>query len=271
MIKRRLEENGLVADLFHDGSGQPRKAIVLLGGSEGGKVWSSFTVSKPMNHLVDLGYTLLSLAYFKSPGLPPYLEEIPLEYFEKAFVWLAKQTEVASDEIAIFGGSRGAEVSLLLASMNPKIKAVVALSPSSVVWQAIPKKGDEIGYALKSSWTYQGKGLPFVPWGLNSWNILTIPLGRLRKATGVAIQNTVQVEAAAIPIEKIQGAILMISGKRDEMWPATDMCEQMLRRLVDRGFAHHAEHIAFDAGHNGYFMKKECWRAIYGFLKQNYS
>ena len=34
MIKRRVEESGLVADLFHDGSGCPRKALVLMGGSE---------------------------------------------------------------------------------------------------------------------------------------------------------------------------------------------------------------------------------------------
>jgi hypothetical protein len=35
-IKRHVDENGVRADLFHDGSGQPRKAIVLMGGSEGG-------------------------------------------------------------------------------------------------------------------------------------------------------------------------------------------------------------------------------------------
>jgi len=36
MIKRLVEENEIVADLFHDGSGHPRKALVLLGGSEAG-------------------------------------------------------------------------------------------------------------------------------------------------------------------------------------------------------------------------------------------
>lgn len=40
MIKKEVAENGLVADLFSDVSAQPRKVIIMLGGSEGGKSWS---------------------------------------------------------------------------------------------------------------------------------------------------------------------------------------------------------------------------------------
>jgi uncharacterized protein len=275
MIKRRIEENGLVADLFHDGSGQPRKAIVLLGGSEGGKFWSSFPVRKPMNYLVGLGYNLLSLAYFKITGLPPTLEEIPLEYFEKAFAWFATQPEVVSDEIALIGASKGAEVALLLGSMNPKIRAVVALSPSSVVWEGVPKKGVDVRYNRKSSWSYQGKELPYVANTLSSWNIGTmlgtVLFGTLRKQGEQALQNKIEVEKASIPVEKIQGALLLMSGKRDKMWPATQMCEQMMSRLAARGFIYSYEHIAYDVGHQGYIQKKDCWRAIAGFLKDHYA
>ena len=270
MIKRRVDENGVVADLFHDGSGHPKKAIVLLGGSEGGKTFSSFAMRSALNDLVGQGCTLLSLAYFKTPGLPSVLEEIPLEYFEKAFAWLATQPEVISKEIALIGGSKGAEVALLLGGMNPRIKAVVAMSPSSVVWQGIPKKGVDIVGAAKSSWTYQGKGLPFVPYGFSSWNLSTMLFGRLRKEHEKALQKTSQVEDVVIPVEKIQGAILLLSGKRDQMWPSTEMCEQILSRLAAKGFVHHYEHIAFNTGHNGYLMKKDCWRAIFGFLKAHY-
>jgi hypothetical protein len=270
MIKRSVTENGIVADLFHDGSGHPRQALVLLGGSEGAKIWSGFLLRQRLNHLVDLGCTLLSLAYFKSPGLPSTLEEIPLEYFEKVFAWLANQPEVVSDELALMGSSKGAEVSLLLGSMNPSIRAVVALSPSSVVWQGIPKRGVEIGSAAKSSWAYQGQGRPFVPYGLSSWGFGTMLFGKLRKVHEKALQDKSQVEEATIPVEKIQGSILLVSGRRDELWPATDMCEQMLSRLAAKGFGHHFEHIAFNAGHNGYLWKAECWQAIRGFLREHY-
>ena len=269
MIKRRVDENGVVADLFHDGSGHPKKAIVLLGGSEGGKTFSSFAMRSALNDLVGQGYTLLSLAYFKTPGLPSVLEEIPLEYFEKAFAWLATQPEVISNEIALIGGSKGAEVALLLGGMNPRIKAVVAMSPSSVVWQGIPKMGGKIVGAAKSSWTYQGKGLPFVPYGISSWTLSTVLFG-MRKEHEKAFQNTSQVEDVVIPVEKIQGAILLMSGKRDQVWPSTEMCEKILSRLAAKGFVHYYEHIAYDAGHTAYIMKKDCWRAISGFLKDHY-
>src|SRR4030042_2220057 len=157
MIKKAVDTNGIVADLFHDGSGKPRKAIVLLGGSEGGKAWSSRGTKKVVDQLVCLGYTLFSLAYFKSPGLPPFLEEIPLEYFAKAFKWLVNQPEVLPDELAVIGMSRGAEAALFLGSRDPKINAIVALSGSHVVWQGIPKLGAKPGSTLKSNWACQGQ------------------------------------------------------------------------------------------------------------------
>jgi pimeloyl-ACP methyl ester carboxylesterase len=274
MIKRAVAEAGLVADLLYDGSGRPRKAIILLGGSEGGKTWSSLSTKRVVNHLLAQGYTLLSLAYFKGPGLPSTCEEIPLEYFEQASAWLAKQPEVLPEELALLGGSKGAEVALLLASREPRIKAVVALSPSSVVWQGVPAMG---GTRAKdrSSWSYQGQGLPFIPDGFTAWGlgtaISTALFGTLRKAYEKALQNSAQVEAATIPVEKIEGAILLISGKRDQMWPSTAMSEQVMSRLAARGFAYPHEHIAYDAGHSGYIMKKECLQAISGFLKANFA
>ena len=64
MIRENVLEQGLVADLFHDGTGRPRKAIILVGGSEGGKAWSSIGTKKAVTDLTGLGYTLLSLGYF---------------------------------------------------------------------------------------------------------------------------------------------------------------------------------------------------------------
>src|SRR4030042_447531 len=274
MIKRGIQENGIVADLFHDGSGKPPKAIVLLGGSEGGKAWSSRGTRKLVDQLVNLGYTLLSLACFKSPGLPPFLEEIPLEYFANAFKWLVNQPEVLPDELALIGMSKGAEAALLVASRNPKIKAIVALSGSHVVWRGIPKLGTKPESRLKSDWSYHGKGLAYVPYGNMSWNIGTIIgtllYGKLRKIHEQALLNQSQVGAALIPVEKIQGAILLTSGKRDKMWPSTEMREQVTNRLIAKGFVYPYKNIAYDAGHNNYILKPACLQEIYGFLKENY-
>jgi len=271
MVKRPVTENGIVGDLFHDGSGQPRKAIVFMGGSEGGKTFSSFGIQGRLSHLVGMGYTLLSLAYFKGAGLPTVLEDIPLEYFEKAFEWLAKQPEVIPDGLALVGGSKGAEVSLILGGMNPKIRAVAALSPTSVAWQGIPKSGTKMSPGTaKSSWTYQGKELPYVPYSLTTWSLGTVLFGGMLKEHIQQFQNSAKVEEATIPVEKVQGAILLVSAKKDKMWPSTMMSEQIMKRLKEKEFAYPYNHVAFDTGHNGYVMKNEFWRVMEGFLMENY-
>ena len=89
MIKQEITENGIIADLFTDNTFESKKAIIMLGGSEGGKSWRR--IKRPIEYFVEKGYLVLSLAYFKAQGLVKSLEKIPLEYFEKVFDWLSVQ------------------------------------------------------------------------------------------------------------------------------------------------------------------------------------
>lgn len=268
MIKEEVNENGLVADFFTDSSAQPRKAIIMLGGSEGGKSWSR--IRRPIELLVQRGYSVLSLAYFKSKGLPSSLQEIPLEYFEKAFDWLSTQAGLVPNEYVILGGSKGSEAALLLGSRHSQVKAVIAFSPSSVVWQGIPSKRFEIGEDVKSSWSISGEGLPFLPYppSINKWDLLLL---RLRRMHEDALLKTSRARVATIPVENIQGAILLISGERDRLWPATHMSEQIMTRLKAMEFHNHYEHIAFNSGHNGIVINKDSWRRIFDFLKEHFA
>jgi dienelactone hydrolase len=55
----------------------------------------------------------------------------------------------------------------------------------------------------------------------------------------------------AIPVEKIQGPVLMISGKSDGLWPSAELTEFAMRRFASHGFPHRVEHLCYDgAGHN---------------------
>ena len=268
MIKKEINENGLVADLFTDASLHPRKAIVMLGGSEGGKSWSR--IKRPIEILVQQGYAVLSLAYFKAQDLPSSLEEIPIEYFERAFTWLSAQRGIVPNEVAILGGSKGAEAALLLGSLYPQVKAVVAISPSCVVWQGIPKQRFELGKHGSSSWSYQGESLPYLPYpsSIKKMDILSL---RLREVHEEALKNTDRVQEAAIRVENTQGAIMLLSGNRDRLWPATLMSENLVNRLAAKSFIYHYEHIDFNSGHNGIVMSKNCWRKIFDFLKNHYA
>lgn len=268
MKEQEVTDNGLIADLFMADSLQPRKVIMMLGGSEGGKSWSR--IKRPIAYLVQKGYAVLSLAYFKGKGLPNSLENIPLEYFEKAFNWLSEQKGVSADAYAILGGSKGAEAGLVLGSKYPQVKAVVAFSPSSVVWQGIPRKRFEIGKSVKSSWSYRGESVPFLPYP-TPIKKLDLLLLRLRKMHEEALKNTTLVRNSTIQVENIQGAVLLISGRQDRMWPATAMSNAVIERLEANNFKYQFEHKAYETGHNGIIMNRDCWRKVGDFLEENYA
>ena len=267
MFKKEITENDLVADFFSESISQPRKAVIMLGGSEGGSSWSR--IKRPIEILVQQGFSVLSLAYFGAQNLPGSLEEIPLEYFEKAFNWLSAQQSIVPDEYAIIGGSKGSEAALVLGSRYPQIKAVIAFSPSSVIWQGIPENRFDIGKSVKSSWSYNGEGVPFLPYpsDIKKWDLISM---RLRKMHEISLADKASAINATIHVERIQGAILLISGQRDHLWPATFMSEQIMNRLKVMEFVNHHEHIQFSSGHNGIILNKDSWRKTFTFLKEHF-
>ncbi|MBG7610313.1 MAG: hypothetical protein IZT55_05535 [Anaerolineae bacterium] len=268
MKRQEVNEQGLIADLFTEDTIQPRKAIVMLGGSEGGKSWSR--IKKPIALLVERGYAVLSLAYFKGQELPTTLQEIPIEYFKNTFQWLSRQKGISANNFAIIGGSKGAEAALLLGSILPQVKAVIAFSPSCVVWQGIPAKRFKIGEDVKSSWSLKGKSLPFLtyPPDVQKRDLLFL---RLRKMHEQALLDAENFNKAAIQVEKMKGGVILISGDRDHLWPSTIMGEKIISRLRANEFEYPYEHVVYHTGHNGTIINKNCWRKIFNFLDANYS
>ncbi len=262
-----FDETGIRADFFYLPSKKPQKAIIMLGGSEGGKAWSR--IKKPIELLIRRGYALLSLAYFKDEGLPDTLEEIPLEYFEKAFDWLSNQPGIVPDGYAILGGSKGAEAALLVGSKFPRVKAVIAFSPSSVIWQGIPSDRFELTKDPKSSWSYGEVGLPFLPYSpsISNWDLRLLNLNKMHTSV---LQDAGRANEATIQAEKIKGAVLLISGKRDRLWPAADMGEQITDHLQAHDFIYSYEHLALGGGHNQIVMNKNSWRKIFEFLSAHF-
>ncbi len=57
-------------------------------------------------------------------------------------------------------------------------------------------------------------------------------------------------EAAAIPVERINGPILLISGKDDEIWLSTEASDAAIERLKEHNYPYPYEHLSYDnAGH----------------------
>jgi dienelactone hydrolase len=227
----------------------PHPAVVVFSGTGGG-----FDLDKAAV-LSRHGFATLALAYFGIPPLPTWLHRIPLEYFEAALGWLRAQPEIDAQRIGVLGISRGAELALLLGAKFPEIHAVVAYAPSSVAWAAGGR--EKTTGEIIPSWTWQGSPVPFAPLPLRGfmWRS-AIPVAVLKRAVmfrnlfRAGLRNREAIERASIPVERIRGPVLLISGGDDHLWPAAEMSEAIVTRLEKHGFAHPVEHLHYPrAGH----------------------
>jgi dienelactone hydrolase len=145
-----LAAQGFVGTYFKPPLVSSTPAVLLLGGSEGGQQPYAAAL------LASDGYPTLSLAYFKAPGLPQQLRNIPLEYFAKALTWLRGQPGVDQGYVVVDGVSRGGEAALLIGATYPGlVHGVIACTPSSDVNGSFPPGGD--------AWTLNGKPVPQGP------------------------------------------------------------------------------------------------------------
>jgi hypothetical protein len=191
--------------------------VLVLGGAEGGLTYAQ----KWAEVLTKKGFGVMALAYFGSEGLKKQLEEIPLEYFQRALDSLKTFQGVMMDKIAIISISKGTEAALLLASDNRSIRLVVAASPSHVVWQGINRADYS---SIKSSWIKNGKPLPFVHYDYSKgyYPIINFYLGALDKPID---------EQTIIPVENSNARIVLFSGGQDQIWPSSLMSEAIKKRL----------------------------------------
>jgi hypothetical protein len=102
-----------------------------------------------------------------------------------------------------------------------------------VLWGGIPKSSKPNPVA---AWTYQGKSLPFLsakaPDELMSEFYAKGPLQSRLYEFLFSDHNAV--EQATIPVERIQGKVLLISGKEDRVWGSQIMAGRILERAAVR-------------------------------------
>jgi dienelactone hydrolase len=236
--KTAVTANGLVADLYTPADAHGRlPAIIVLGGSEGGM---GAGAAKDARLIAQHGYVTLQVAYFDAPGLPKELGLIPLEYFKTAIDYLRAQPGVDPARIGIEGTSVGGEVALTVAAHYPEIKAVVAAVPSSVVWPGISRTTPN----PPSTFTLGGQPLPDLPYG---W---TGSFKGIYALYADGLKALDQHPDAVIPVERINGPVMLICGKEDALWPSCPMSEQVSARLTAKGFKHPVQLLEYaDAGH----------------------
>lgn len=233
-----INENGFQANYFVKDDANKKTAIILIGGGQWGDYWGE--------QFANNGFAGLSLPYIRQEGLPKLPEEIDLAYFENAIKWLKTQPTI-SNNIVMMGASRNAELALLIASTFPElVNGVVAYAPSSVSWSntVLPYNSND----LKPSWKYKGLDIPYVPMEKISGN--DSDKIKMLEYWKNGLEKTDAVTKAMIQVEKINGDILLFSGKDDMVWPSVFMANMIEQRIKESDFKHNFQNIQYEkAGH----------------------
>ena len=232
--RTEVRADGLAGVLFEPADA-PRGTVAVLSGSGGG-----LDESVPAL-LASRGFAALALPYFAYEDLPAHLASIPLEYFDRAFDWLAHRLDGVGERLAVMGTSRGGELALLLGATFPRVRAVVARVPSHVSWGAIPP-------GEGPSWTLAGRPVAWIETRRDRVG-QEEPIA-LTPGFVAALDDRAAEEQARIAVEQINGGVLLISGSDDQMWPSALMAERVEERLQAKGFAHRCQHLRCEgAGH----------------------
>lgn len=208
----------------HAETGKP--LIVTFGGAEGGNMWNSARWRKQRERFGDLGFSVLTVGYFGTSTTPERLDRIDLGALHRTIRQHMELPNAQSRCVILIGGSKGAELSLALASSFADVDAVVALSPADTVF---PAHTDSM---TTSSWSIDGKPMPFapMPWAA-TWDLVSGDIG----AVMTRILAQPEAEAARIRTEDAAASMLLIASDRDEMWPALMMAKRIEARATRQG------------------------------------
>lgn len=252
------KQHGVVETLLYLGDSDNQPLIVVFGGAEGGIDWHRNHMKSKRDSLIQKGYAILAIGYFNAEGTPRNLDRISLDAISDTIMNIAKNPKINESKIALIGGSRGGELVLNLASRFDHFNAVIAMSTSNVSFPAITWS------ANTSSWTYKGQEVPYVPASLK---IIGPTLkGDLFTAHKIMLEDKEASKKAEIEVENINGAILILSGKKDDQWPASEMSDQLIQRLKNKNFKHYNEHIKLEGGH---IAPLEHFNLVYDFLDKH--
>jgi uncharacterized protein len=216
--------DGLHGTAVGVGEGRPVGVLVLAGSS--GRV----DVDRA-RLLARHGALAVALRWFGGEDQPRGVCEVPLETLVTALDWLEAQ---GVRRIGVVALSKGAEGALLLACRDPRVRAVVAISPSSVAWANVGPGLDGRAYPYRSSWTWRGAALPYVPYD-ESWQPGDEPVAYrpLYERSLLAFPDARA--AAAIPVDGSEAELLIVVGGDDAVWPSAAFAEELAGRRREAG------------------------------------
>ena len=201
---------------------------------------NSYIVKKAMKWLNKSGVSAMGI------GPEKYMKGVhswPLENVENAVHFLKTQ---GYDKFGVIGSSFGSNMALSAAARIPEITLTIALTPNDwVYWGIFNDKLDgtsERPADGESAFTWRGKPLPYMPSPYKHpdyWNMF-IKEGKERgdvvaslNLHDLAEEKHPVSEAERIPVENINGYLLLAGAKDDVMWNTCRGISRMKKKIEE--------------------------------------
>ncbi len=204
--------------------------------------------------LLKQGTNVMTMSPAKGEGNHSY----PLERVEKAIAWLQAH---GTRKVGIVGASTTGTMALTAAACLPQLTLTVAMTPSDFVYQGF-ESGNKDGckewpVPNESLFTWRGQPLPYLPFayqGKEYWRCIA----EESKQTGnmLAARKLYDDSEAAhpiredefIPVEKIQGRLLLIGAEDDALWDTAKYIRRIQARLAARPHTCQVEAVIYPHG-----------------------
>lgn len=246
---RRIDRDGISGRLY-DGLGPgPHPAVVVLHGAGGGGGYERGYARR----LTRRGYAACCVDYFGVPGAPDALDRIPIDRIERAIERLLARPEMDGERVGVVGFSRGGEAALLTGARSDAVGAVVAYSASGYAFPA-PTWMDGVEEE-RAAWLVDGEPVPYVPVDRHvdhEQESLADDLDLDEPVSARAVDRAAPetLRRAEIPVERIDGPVLFVTGGEDAIWPAPALAGVAIDRLEAHDHPWSYENRIYpDAGH----------------------
>ena len=243
-----IAENGFEGH-FYD-AGEKDKVVITFSGSDGGSTASDAMAWTYRQH----GISALGVTLFAGKDTGKNLDLVPLEYVENAIAWLKGQ---GYERIAVDGISKGSEYALLAAATFEDIGCVVARVPSYFVSEGmIGKKGP----SGTSSWSWRGEELSYTPYKIREFHVMKQLL--THKEFNILAYNEGKdvTPESVIPMERIQGPVLLLSTEADTVWPSARQAAYIVDYLAARDFPYEVKSLTYEnVSHFAIPMRQNAW------------
>lgn len=246
---RDVDHDTLEGKIYEAVDRSDNSGVLILHGSGGGGGYERRYGQLLAHH----GYTVFCVEYFGSSMRREVLAEIPISYFDSALNYLTDQPGVKPDKVGVVGFSRGGEAALLVGSYLEQVGVVIGYVPSGYVFPA-PTWMSGVDEEC-AAWTREGNPLPYIPVDHvveRDQKGMDDSLFGEEHMSSMALEMASQKETkrATIPVEQIDGPVLLISGGRDRIWSSPDLADVVINRLDQHHHRWAYKHCSYpEAGH----------------------